>query len=89
MYVLIGEGYDVSQTFIGGPFEEVDFEERVALFTHKADAKAFAEKFRLQTPQPTSFAAPQVFKRNSRMSRFTSYRIEQYVEEQLDINPTS
>lgn len=89
MYVLIGEGYSVSQDRVGGDFVEHDFEEDVALFTSKADAKAFAENVRLKTPKPASFAAPQVFRITSRMAPYTSYRIETYDEIKLDINPTS
>lgn len=88
MYVLIGEGYNVSQDRVGGDFVKHDFEEQIALFTYKADAKAFAENTRLKTPKPKSFASPQVFRITSRMAPYTSYRIETYNEIELDINPT-
>ena len=88
MYVLIGEGYSVAQDKIGGDFVEHDFEEEVALFTFKADAKAFAENMRLKTPKRKSFSSPQVFRVTSRMSPYTSYRVEEYRTLELDINPT-
>lgn len=89
MYILIGEGYDLSQTRVGGDFEEYPFEVHVALFTTKEGAIHFAEQFRLKHPKHQSFRAPQVFNRKSRMAQFTSYRVEEHVEEVLEIDPTS
>ena len=87
MYVLIGEGYSVDQVEIGGAFEENWFEERVALFSDEYKARRYAESFRLARAQHDSFSAPQVFRRLSPMSRFVSYRIEEEVEEVLEVNP--
>lgn len=87
MFVLIGEGYDVVQHHIGESFVQEDFETRVALFDVEADAKAYAESFRLSNPRSQSFSSPQVFRANSPMCLFVSYRIETDEKEFLPVNP--
>jgi len=55
MFVLIGEGYEVVQNFIGGDFENVDFEERVALFDSEKAGQLYAESLRLAKEKHQSF----------------------------------
>jgi hypothetical protein len=87
MFVLIGVGYWVEQQVIGGEWHDIAFEEQVALFTTEKKARVYAEHCRLKTEIRRHFSAPQVFKKKSPMSSYTSYRIETHEETVLEIDP--
>ena len=88
MFVLIGEGYELSQRLIGEPWERDDFEDQVALFESRSDAVAYAEASWLAAPQYSRWSNDKVFRNKSLLSRFGTYRIEEYEEECLPINPS-
>lgn len=57
MYCIIGTEIEVSQTEIGGPFEEFSTEFIVATFDEKTDAENYVEKSKLKKPLRQSFSA--------------------------------
>ena len=85
MFVLIGEGSDVYQEVVGGCFEAHDFEDELALFPSKASAKKHAEGFRLKHPHYGSFGEYRIFRANSMLGRYSSYRIEDYSRATLPV----
>ena len=87
MFVLIGEGYTLEQTYYDEPFHKCWFEDQIALFDCKKEAKSWAESFRLKVERKNTWTAPTVFRKKSPMGQYVSYRIEEYGLEKLPINP--
>jgi len=79
MFVLIGEVDDIVE--IRGGFSVEEREERIALFDTERGARSWAEALRLKNVVRESFAPDRVFRQNSLLGGFESYRIEEVKEE--------
>lgn len=89
MYVLIGIIQDGYQKYIDGKFETEITEEKIALFTSEEKAMEYVNKFKLKHPKRGRFGnGNQIFKTYSPLGLYSDYRIEEYEEEELEINPS-
>lgn len=87
MYVLIGTTEDVSQEYIGGPFESHYSDINIALFDDVVAAEQYIHDSRLKKIIKGSFASDIVFKKESLLRCCIDARVEEYIPEKLPINP--